>query len=219
VSASLGLIWAQAHGGVIGRDGVMPWRLPEDARHFRRMTTGAPVIMGRTTWDSLPERFRPLPGRANIVLSRQTGLELAGATVVDSLDSACVAAGDGRAWVMGGAQIYAAAIGAADLLVVTEIDLDVDGDTYAPSIGPQWSAQPVIGPETDDDGWAVAKSGLRFRFIVYRRQATGDRRQAARRSRCDAAGPESNDSGPSAASQVVPATDCAVSKSDTVTKR
>ena len=108
MSDSLALVWAQATGGVIGADGVMPWHLPEDLAHFRRTTAGAPVLMGRTTWESLPERFRPLPGRANIVVSRQIGYPAPGALVVDSIEAGRAAAGPGRTWVMGGAQIYRA---------------------------------------------------------------------------------------------------------------
>lgn len=182
MSDSLALVWAQANGGVIGADGVMPWHLPEDLAHFRRTTARSPVLMGRTTWESLPERFRPLPGRANIVVSRQIGYPAPGALVVGSIDAGRAAAGPGRTWVMGGAQIYRATIDDADLLMVTEIDLDVEGDAYAPEIGPQWSAEPVL-PDADADadhtpsetadsqGWRTAASGLRFRFLRYTRAA------------------------------------------------
>ena len=176
MSDSLGLVWAQANGGVIGAGGVMPWHLPEDLAHFRRTTAGAPVLMGRTTWESLPERFRPLPGRSNIVVSRQAGYPAPGAIVVDSIEAGFAAAGPGRTWVMGGAQIYRATIDAADLLVVTEIDLDVPGDAFAPSIGSQWVPEPLLDGDTPDDvadseGWRVAASGLRYRFLRYTRAA------------------------------------------------
>lgn len=169
MSEGLGLIWAQAHGGVIGAGGLMPWHLPEDSAHFRRTTTGSPVIMGRTTWESLPERFRPLPGRTNVVVSRDPGYVAPGAQVVTSLEEARARAGTGRVWVMGGAQVYAATIDDADLLVVTEIDADVAGDTLAPTVGPEWVAHPVVGEGTDEAGWTVAASGVRFRFLNYTR--------------------------------------------------
>lgn len=182
MSDSLGLVWAQANGGVIGAGGTMPWHLPEDLAHFRRTTAGSPVLMGRATWESLPERFRPLPGRSNIVVSRQAGYLATGAVVVDSIEAGLAAAGPGRTWVMGGAQIYRATIDAADLLMVTEIDLDVLGDAFAPHIGPQWSPEPVLsgGPQADQqgddgapdsDGWRRAASGLRYRFLRYTRRA------------------------------------------------
>ncbi len=84
----LGMIWAQGHGRAIGRDGTMPWHVPEDLRFFKRMTNGHPVIMGRRTWQSLGEKYRPLPGRANIVISRNSRFEAPGAAVVSSLDEA-----------------------------------------------------------------------------------------------------------------------------------
>lgn len=136
----LGLIWAEARGRVIGRGGALPWRLPEDLAHFKRTTLGCPVIMGRRTWESLPARFRPLPGRQNIVLTRSSGWTADGAQRAASLDEALqLAAGAPRAWGIGGAQLYAAAIAHADELRITEIDLDVpDGDAFAPAIGAEW---------------------------------------------------------------------------------
>lgn len=153
----LGMIWAEARGGAIGRGGVMPWHLPEDLAHFRRETTGAPVIMGRRTWESLPERFRPLPGRENVVVSRDPHGEAPGATVVASLESALETVGDG-AWIMGGGQLYRAAMPLADTLVVTRIDLDVaDADTFAPEIGPEWR---LADPGTP----LCAENGTGYRF-------------------------------------------------------
>jgi dihydrofolate reductase len=84
----IGLIWAQARGGVIGRGGVMPWHLPEDLAHFKRVTLNHPVIMGRKTWDSIPPRFRPLPGRRNIVVTRQGDLNQIGLEPASSLREA-----------------------------------------------------------------------------------------------------------------------------------
>lgn len=175
----VGLVWAEARGGVIGTGGDMPWHLPEDGAHFRRTTAGAAVVMGRATWDSLPERFRPLPGRTNVVLSRAPDLELDGARVARSLEEALDVAADvapGRVWVMGGGEVYRQALPLADLLVVTEIDLDVEGDTLAPQFGDGWSGTPVLHAGGDErevtsDGWAVSRTGLRYRFVEYRRVA------------------------------------------------
>lgn len=172
----LGLIWAEARGGAIGRDGDMPWQLAEDLAHFKRVTLGSPVIMGRRTWESLPERFRPLPGRANIVVSRDPAVHAAGAVVSRSLDDALLTAErelrDGRqdqeattAWVMGGGQLYRAAMPLADELVVTRIDLDVpDADTFAPEIGPEWRLADAGTP-------LVSAKGLGYRFERWLRRA------------------------------------------------
>ena len=135
----IGLIWAEAAGGIIGQGGGMPWHLPEDLAHFKRMTQGHPVIMGRRTWDSLPPRFRPLPGRRNIVLTHQPDWQAAGALPVASLDDALAAcAGAAQVWVIGGAQVFELALSRADCLVVTRIDAEYAGDTHAPTIGNQW---------------------------------------------------------------------------------
>jgi dihydrofolate reductase len=163
---TLGLIWAQARGGVIGHDGALPWRLPEDSAHFREVTTGHPVLMGRATWDSLPDRFRPLPGRDNVVLTRTPGWSAPGAVVACSLTDAERVLAGRDAWVIGGAQVYRALIDRADVLEVTEIDADVPGDTVAPAVDPAvWApAQPV-------PGWTESRTGLRYRFLTYRRVA------------------------------------------------
>lgn len=158
----LGMIWAWARGGVIGADGSMPWRLPEDLAHFKAMTTGSPVIMGRVTWDSLPARNRPLPGRRNIVVTRDGSWRAEGAEVAQSPSAALELVGDEPAWVMGGAQIYAALLPSADRLEVTEIDADFDGDTHLPALGPEWS--PTPGPWLHSE-----RGGLRYRFVSYRR--------------------------------------------------
>jgi dihydrofolate reductase len=185
---TLGLIWAQSTAGVIGRDGALPWRLPEDLAHFREVTDGHPVIMGRATWVSLPERFRPLPGRANVVLSGDPAFVAAGARVAPTLEAALViargedagaeaaAADDEEAspprsaptdvWVIGGAAVYAAALPLADVLEVTEVDLDVPGDAFAPAVDPgEWRT--VTGP------WRTSGTGLRYRFVRRSRRRRG----------------------------------------------
>ena len=167
---AIGMIWAQARGGVIGADGSMPWHLPEDLKHFRRTTSGSPVVMGRRTWDSFPARFRPLPRRTNIVITRDDALELPGAvrarSLPEALELAATEAGpEGTTWVIGGGSIYADAIEVAELLVVTEIDLEVDGDTRAPAIPEDFtltSADPAAG-------WHEAAGGTRYRMLTYTR--------------------------------------------------
>ncbi|AGW41645.1 dihydrofolate reductase [Leifsonia xyli subsp. cynodontis DSM 46306] len=158
---SITLIWAQARDRVIGAGGAMPWHLPEDLRHFRELTGGEPVVMGRRTWESIPDRFRPLPGRRNIVVTRQKGWDAPGAEVAHSLSGALTAAGDGTAWVIGGGELYRQALPLADRVEVTEIDLTVAGDTHAPALGPEWHAQPAP--------WLTAANGMRYRFLRYLR--------------------------------------------------
>jgi len=131
------LIVAVARNGVIGRNGKLPWRLPEDLAFFKRTTMGSPIIMGRRTWESIG---RPLPGRRNIVVSRSNEFTAPGAEVAADLDAAlALCAGTAEAFVIGGAQLYAVALPRAQRLVITEIDADFEGDTYWPSIDKaQW---------------------------------------------------------------------------------
>lgn len=132
-SPELVLIAAVARNRVIGRDNQLLWHLPEDMRFFREATTGHPVIMGRHTWESLPVRFRPLPGRRNLVVSRDPAFAAPGAEVVPSLDAALERVADAsRAFVIGGAQLYAQALARADRLLLTEIDRDFEGDAHFP---------------------------------------------------------------------------------------
>lgn len=127
------LLAAVARNGVIGGNNDLLWRLPEDMRFLRDTTMGHPVIMGRRTWESLPERVRPLPGRRNIVVSRDAGYAAPGAEVVVTLDDALARVQDTpRAYVLGGAQLYALALPRADRLLLTEIDRDFDGDVHFP---------------------------------------------------------------------------------------
>ena len=131
----LHLIYARSRNNVIGVNGDLPWHLPEDLAHFKRTTLGQPVIMGRVTWESIPEKFRPLPGRTNVVVSRQTGFSAPGAQVVGSLQAAMdLFTADEVVWLIGGAQLYAQAMPLAQQLVITEIDADYEGDAFAPAI-------------------------------------------------------------------------------------
>ena len=162
----IGLIWAQAHDAlgqpVIGNGGAIPWSLPEDFKHFRHLTSGHPIIMGRKTWDSLPRK--PLPDRTNIVLTQSYVPETpCASSVQEALDLAAAAAGSELVWVIGGASIYTQTMPLADRLEVTEIDLIVPGDTYAPSI------PPAFAPE-NAGAWQIAVNGVRYRFISYRRK-------------------------------------------------
>lgn len=158
----IGLIWAEARGGVIGSQGGMPWHVPEDLAHFRDVTTGSTVIMGRRTWESFPDRFRPLPGRRNIVVTRDPHWAAEGAERAGSLDAALALAGAVETvWVIGGGQLYRAAVDRADVLEVTELDLDVEGDTIAPERHGWQVAR--IDPE---DGWALSRTGVRYRFLT-----------------------------------------------------
>jgi dihydrofolate reductase len=163
---ALGLIWAEARGGVLGAGGTIPWQLPEDSARFRRLTMGQPVLMGRATWESLPERFRPLPGRENLVLTRTPGWSADGATVVTGIDDAVRALAGRDAWVIGGGQVYAAFLDRADRLEVTEIDLDVPGDAFAPRVDPTAWTVAAVEP---DVGWHTSRTGLRYRYVSWTR--------------------------------------------------
>ena len=164
----INLIWAQSHNHVIGNKGSMPWHLPEDLAHLKRTTMGCPVIMGRKTWDSIPLRFRPLPGRTNVVISRQTDWHEDGAlpanNMLEALSicehmSAILDPSPEQVWVIGGAQIYAEALPFAKRIIVTEIDSDFEGDAFAPQLGADWQ-------ETAREQH-TSKTGLAFSFVTY----------------------------------------------------
>jgi dihydrofolate reductase len=160
---TVGLVWAQAANGVIGADGTLPWHLPEDLARFKALTTGSTVVMGRATWDSLPASVRPLPGRHNVVLTRRPGWTAPGAEVAGSLAAALDRPGD--VWVIGGASVYTAALPRAEVLVVTELAVEVEGDTWAPGIGPEWA----VVDRDPADGWLQSGGGLEHRVLTYRR--------------------------------------------------
>ena len=135
----LHLIYARARNNVIGLQGELPWHLPEDLAHFKRTTLGQPVVMGRVTWESIPEKFRPLPGRSNVVVSRQSNYPATGATVVDSVQAAmALFPVDQVVWLIGGAQLYAQGLPLASQVVVTEIDAEFEGDAFAPVLSSDW---------------------------------------------------------------------------------
>lgn len=196
----LGLVWAEAHGGAIGRGGVMPWHLPEDLAHFKRVTWGAPVIMGRRTWESLPERFRPLPARENIVVSRNAGYEATGAVVLGSLAAAAERSrhaerdrravrfrsladgspGDGRGAEQGGAdseerQSRAAWVMGGGQLYreAMPIASELALTRIELDVPDADTFAPEIGDEwrlVDDSGLLEARNGLRYRFQRYLRR-------------------------------------------------
>ncbi len=156
----LHLIFAKARNGVIGKENALPWHLPEDMAHFKRVTMGCPVIMGRKTWDSLPVRFRPLPGRINVVVTRQENWRENGAKTAQGLREALSFCEQfDNVWVIGGAELYTHALPFAITAVVTEIHADYDGDAFAPEFGPQWI-------ETARENH-TSVNGLPFSFVTY----------------------------------------------------
>lgn len=162
------LLWAQARGGVIGHEGDMPWYLPEDLAHFKRETLGKPVVMGRGTWDALPDNARPLPGRLNIVVT-STPATVDGALTAASLPEALRLAdehdpGDGPIYVIGGGKLFEEAVEHASDLVVTHIDLDTPGDTFAPGVE-GFTAHSDSGPQVSRN------DALGYRIVRYRRPA------------------------------------------------
>ena len=153
------IIAAVAKNRVIGKDNQLIWNIPEDMAHFKALTAGHTVIMGRKTWESLPPRFRPLPGRRNIVISRQADYAAPGAEVADSLENALtLASSASTAFIIGGEQIYAQAMALADRLEITEVDLEPEGDAWFPAI-------PTVN-------WKkTSKSeGSGYAFVTYQRQ-------------------------------------------------
>jgi dihydrofolate reductase len=159
----LTLIVAKSRNNVIGRDNTLPWRLPEDLAHFRRTTMGAPILMGRKTYDSIG---RPLPGRRNIVITRNQTLVIPGCEIAHSLEDAqrlCV--GFDEIFLVGGAQLYAEALPSADKLVVTEVDITVDGDATFPAI------DSAVWCETSrETHQAAAPNDFSYAFVTYERR-------------------------------------------------
>ena len=136
---------------------MIPWRLPEEQQHFKSLTMGATVVMGRGTWESLPASVRPLPGRRNVVVTRQESYDAPGAEVVSSLEDA-LARADGDVWVIGGASIYEQALPLADRVVRTRVHLQVEGDTHAPVLGADWS---MVGRDPES-GLHKSETGVEY---------------------------------------------------------
>ncbi|HEV7308719.1 dihydrofolate reductase [Ensifer sp.] len=167
----ISIVVAVAANGVIGRDGDLPWRLSTDLKRFKALTIGKPVVMGRKTWASLG---RPLPGRANIVITRNADFAADGATIVPSLDAAiavanreAAAAGVDEICIIGGGEIYRQAIGVTDILHVTEVQAEVDGDTRFPDIDPA-----IFEKVFEEDLPQGEKDSHAMHFVTYRRRAT-----------------------------------------------
>ena len=160
----ISLVVAVAKNRAIGKDGHLLCHLPEDMRHFREVTLGKPVIMGRKTWESLPEAFRPLPGRHNIVVSRNAAYQAEGATVATSLEEAIAQAGNAEQInIIGGADIFRLALPMADVLDMTEIDASFDADTFFPEFLPEdWQETSRKTQQSE--------SGPTFSFVEYRRR-------------------------------------------------
>ena len=152
------LVAAVARNGCIGKDGALPWRIPEDMRHYKDVTMGKVVVMGRKTWESIPAKYRPLPGRTNVVVTRQAAYPLPdGVERFGSLDAALAAHAGDDVVINGGAEIYRGAIDRADRLDITHVARDVDGDTFFPAIDPAvWKAS-----RREDHGG--------FAFVLYER--------------------------------------------------
>lgn len=171
----LGLIWAQARASedsglaVIGKNGVMPWHLPEDLAWFKKLTLDHPVIMGRRTWESLPERFRPLPGRSNIVVTANakaaTDPVYAGAAVVHTTEDALQLCEGAPTWVIGGSSLYRAFLDCADTVARTIIDTEISGaDTFAPALANEnWT-------QIWQSELRTSRTGLNYRFELHTRR-------------------------------------------------
>ena len=159
---ALNLIFARSRNGVIGKDNTLPWHLPEDLAHFKQTTLGQPVLMGRKTWESLPSKFRPLPGRTNIVVTRQTNWQADGAVMAHAIEDALqLCPADAQVWVIGGAEVYAQAMPLATRAVVTEVDADFEGDAVAPTFDGSW--QEIERPPH------TAANGLRSSLVTLTR--------------------------------------------------
>ncbi|HXD54045.1 MAG TPA: dihydrofolate reductase [Solirubrobacteraceae bacterium] len=157
----IAIVVAHSSNRVIGRDGGLPWRLPADMRRFRELTRGSTVLMGRRTFESLPDAFRPLPERRNLVLSGDPDYRPSGVEVFSSLDQALDACG-GDCFVIGGEVTYRDALPRCERLYATEIDAELDGDAYFPEIdAAQWRCV--------EDGERLVENDLGFVFRTYER--------------------------------------------------
>jgi dihydrofolate reductase len=160
---TLALIAAVARNGAIGKGNALLWHEPQDQQHFRRTTMGCPVVMGRKTWDSLPAKFRPLPGRRNIVVTRNPQWHAEGAEAAGSLDNAlALVADEPKVFVIGGGELYTLALPRADELVLTEVDADFDGDVFFP---PWQQDFTQVSREMHQSA-----GGTRFAYATYRRK-------------------------------------------------
>lgn len=158
----LNLIVAYARNQTIGRDNTLPWKLPGDLAHFKRTTTGCPILMGRKTWDSLG---RPLPGRRNIVITRDASLSHPGAEFVTSLTAALDLVREAeQVFVIGGAQIYQEALPIADRVIATEVHAEIEGDAFFAKLDPAVWTELSRSPQPPENG-------LAYDLVVYQRRA------------------------------------------------
>lgn len=162
----LSLIAAVARNRVIGKDNQLLWHLPEDMKYFREVTRGHPVIMGRKTWESLPEKFRPLPGRHNIVVSRNANYPAPGATLAGSLEEAIrLTQAENEAFVIGGEAIYRIALPLAQRLYLTEIEQEYEGDAHFPDVSCNEWREASRSPRFNNGHFS-------YSFAVYYRRET-----------------------------------------------
>ena len=158
--AHLTIVVATDSNNGIGINNTLPWHLPEDLAHFKRMTSGHPIIMGRKTFDSIG---RPLPNRRNIVITRNAEWQHAGVEAVTSLDAAKALVGDNQAFIIGGAQIYTDTVGQVDRLIVTKIDKSFDCDAFFPAIDPK------LWQETAREQHHSEANGYDYAYVTYER--------------------------------------------------
>ena len=157
----ISIIVAASENNVIGREGELPWRLSDDLKYFKAITMGKPIVMGRKTWESIG---RPLPGRQNIVITRQSGFEAAGCDVVSSVAGAIAVAGDAaEIMVIGGSEIYALSLPQARRVYLTRVHAEVEGDAFFPALGEEWRLL------SDESREADASNEYDVSFRVYER--------------------------------------------------
>lgn len=175
------MVWAQSLDGVIGMDGDMPWDVPEDLQHFKQVTMGEVLVMGRRTWSSFPQSVRPLPGRTSIVVSRtfsedpsDPNLDHDDVHVVEDLNDGLELAGQLKTsptiWVIGGGTLYDQAIDVATVVERSLFNLNVDGDTYAPELDGSWK----LAAQDPASGWHTSKSSVEYRFERWERTLEQD---------------------------------------------
>lgn len=166
----ISIIVARSKNGVIGINNQLPWHLPADLKHFKAVTSGHPILMGRKTWDSLG---RPLPNRRNMVITRQSELQIAGAECFLSLEDALAACKDApKVFIIGGAQIYQQALSIADQLIITEVDTEVEGDAFFPSLDSTWKIVEQEDYPTEQQPDLLDQAGKiypAYSFITYQR--------------------------------------------------
>ena len=164
----ISLIAALTKNHVIGKNHNLPWHLPDDMKYFMQTTKAHHVIMGRKNYESIPEKFRPLPNRTNIVVTRQNDFSAPGCMIVNSIEYGIAmarAAGEMELFIIGGSEIYTVGMPQADLLYLTEIDVALEGDTYFPEFDKsEWEEQSRIHHEAD------ARHAYAFDFVVYKKK-------------------------------------------------